>query len=234
MYRKEQSSCWGGSSLSKLWSDCSLRISPGQHQRTHPHHPGDQYPSIWGCKCPCPGWHLRALHAGSPISHPNFANCYIWGTAPRILSSANLCEESECLPDHNSHNSHHQESSPSQPGATSDSPMKTLVEYDHGPKKGWILDKLDLQDLQNWSEEEWNQAQVLLWWWKYLFTHSNLDLGKALLIKYYIKLTNKTPFKKHKQQIPPHINNDVKAHLQEMLDIGTIWNHIALGPPEWF
>ena len=31
------------------------------------------------------------------------------------------------------------------------------------------------------------------------------------------------PFKEHYQHILPHMNDNVKVHLQEMLDIGAIW-----------
>ena len=50
----------------------------------------------------------------------------------------------------------------------------------------------------------------------------DLDLGKTALIKHKIKLTNQTPFKERYRRIPPHMYDDVRAHIQEMLDIGTI------------
>ena len=50
----------------------------------------------------------------------------------------------------------------------------------------------------------------------------NLDLGKTALIKHKIQLTDQTPFKEHYQHIPPHMYDDVRAHIQEMLDIGAI------------
>ena len=45
---------------------------------------------------------------------------------------------------------------------------------------------------------------------------------KLLLTKHKIKLTNSTPFKERYRCIPPHMYNDVWAHIQEMLDIGAI------------
>ena len=51
---------------------------------------------------------------------------------------------------------------------------------------------------------------------------SNLDLGKTALITHKIELTDKTPFKEHYHCIPPHMYDDVRAHTQEMLDIGAI------------
>ena len=52
--------------------------------------------------------------------------------------------------------------------------------------------------------------------------HSDLDLGKTALIKHKIEVTDWTPFKECYQCIPPHMYNDVSAHIQEMLDIGAI------------
>ena len=59
--------------------------------------------------------------------------------------------------------------------------------------------------------------------WEHLFTHRDLDLGKIFLIKHWIELTDQMPFKECYWQIPPHMYNDGKAHLQEILDIGTNW-----------
>ena len=52
--------------------------------------------------------------------------------------------------------------------------------------------------------------------------HNDLDLGKTALIKHKIQLTDQMPFKEHYRCIPPHMYNDVRAHIQEMLDIGAI------------
>ena len=90
-----------------------------------------------------------------------------------------------------------------------------------GPQKGWILDALNLQHLDEWPEVEQEQARELLLKLEHLFAHIDLDLGKTSLIKHWIKLMDLPPFKEHYQCIP-HMYDDVKAHLQEMLDIGVI------------
>ena len=51
---------------------------------------------------------------------------------------------------------------------------------------------------------------------------NDLDLGKTALIKHKIKLTNQAPFKERYRRIPPHMYDDVRVHIQEMLDIGAI------------
>ena len=88
--------------------------------------------------------------------------------------------------------------------------------------KGWVLEALDLQGLEEWPESEWKWARELLLKWEHLFAPSDLDLGKTALIKHKIRLTEQTPFKERYRHIPPHMYEDVRAHIQEMLDIGTI------------
>ena len=88
--------------------------------------------------------------------------------------------------------------------------------------KGWVLEALDLQGLKEWPESEQKQARELLLKWEHLFVQNNLDLGKTALIKPKIRLTNQTPFKERYRSIPPHMYNDMRAHIQEILDIGAI------------
>ena len=88
--------------------------------------------------------------------------------------------------------------------------------------KGWVLEALDLQGLKEWPESEQKQGRELLLKWEHLFAYSNLDLGKTALIKHKIRLMEQTPFKERYRCIPPHMYEDVRAHIQEMLDIGAI------------
>ena len=63
-------------------------------------------------------------------------------------------------------------------------------ETTHNPQKDLILEDLNLQGIEEWPEEEGDQARMLLVRWEDLFAYSNLDLGKASLIKHLIKMTN--------------------------------------------
>ena len=63
-----------------------------------------------------------------------------------------------------------------------------------GSKKGWILEALNLQGLEEWPEAEQVQARELLLKWEHLFACSDLDMGKTSLIKHQIKLTDLMPF----------------------------------------
>ena len=51
---------------------------------------------------------------------------------------------------------------------------------------------------------------------------SDLDLGKTALIKHKIEVTDWTPIKECYQCVPPHMYDDVRAHIQETLDIVAI------------
>ena len=99
---------------------------------------------------------------------------------------------------------------------------RTTEETSNKTSKGWVLEALDLQGLTEWPESEEKQARELLLKWEHLFAHSDLHLGETALIKHKIKLMDQTPFKEHYQHIPPHMHDDVRAHIQEMLDIGAI------------
>ena len=101
-------------------------------------------------------------------------------------------------------------------------PTRTAKKTAAKVPKGWVLEALDLQGLKEWPESEQKQARELLLKWEHLFAHSDLDLGKTALIKHKIPLTEQTPFKERYRCIPPHMYDDVRAHIQEMLDIGAI------------
>ena len=99
---------------------------------------------------------------------------------------------------------------------------RTAKEINTQASKGWVLEALGLQGLTKWPESEQKQARELQLKWECLFVHSDLDLGKTALIKHKIQLTDQTPFKEHYRCIPPHMYDDMRAHIQELLDIGTI------------
>ena len=81
------------------------------------------------------------------------------------------------------------------------------------------MEALDLQGLMEWPESEHKLAREVLLKWKHMFVHSDLDLNKTVLIKHKIQIMDQMPFKEHYQCIPSHVYDDVRAHIQEMLDI---------------
>ena len=58
--------------------------------------------------------------------------------------------------------------------------------------------------------------------YKHLFAMNLSELGKMSLVQYDIKLDDMTPFKECYQRIPQHQYEEVKKHLQEMMEMGAI------------
>ena len=54
------------------------------------------------------------------------------------------------------------------------------------------------------------------------FSKDDLDLGKCNILKHDIKITDPQPFKERYRRIPPHLYEELKAHPQEMVDVGAI------------
>ena len=99
---------------------------------------------------------------------------------------------------------------------------RTSNESKQKPQKGWVLEALDHQGLKAWPKSEHQQARELLLKWEHLFACSDLDHGKTALIKHKMEVMDQTPIKERYQHVPPHMYNDVRAHIQEMLDTGAI------------
>ena len=55
-----------------------------------------------------------------------------------------------------------------------------------------------------------------------VFSKNDMDMGKTNLVKHHIELTDPIPFKESYRRIPPQMYDEVKAHIQEMLDLGAI------------
>ena len=92
-------------------------------------------------------------------------------------------------------------------------PTRTAKETATKAPEGWVLEALDLQGLKERPESEQKQARALLLKWEHLFAHSNLDLGKTALMKHKIRLMGQTPFKERYRHIPPHMYDDMRAHI---------------------
>ena len=86
----------------------------------------------------------------------------------------------------------------------------------------WILNLIDLSGLQDWPEHLQIEAKEILKRNAKTFSKNDLDMGRTNLVKHYIKLTDPIPFKEAYRRIPPQIYDEVKAHIQEMLNLGAI------------
>ena len=86
----------------------------------------------------------------------------------------------------------------------------------------WILDLIDLSGLENWPEHLQTEAKEMLKRNAKTFSKNDLDMGRTNLVKHHIKLTDPVPFKEAYRRMPPQMYDEVKAHIQEMLDLGAI------------
>ena len=86
----------------------------------------------------------------------------------------------------------------------------------------WILDLIDLSGLENWPEKLQHEAKEMLKRNAKVFSKDDIDMGRTNLVKHHIKLTDPVPFKEAYRRIPPQMYDEVKSHLQEMLDLGVI------------
>ena len=85
-----------------------------------------------------------------------------------------------------------------------------------------ILDQVDLGEISTWSVEQQQAARKLLCDYSETFSKNDLDLGKCNILKHKIQLTDQQPFKERYRRIPPHLFEEVKQHLQEMVEVGAI------------
>ena len=84
------------------------------------------------------------------------------------------------------------------------------------------MDQLNLEGLESWTGEQQQLAKDLLVDSADVFAKTDLDLGKCNIIKHAIKITDPQPFKEHYRRIPPHLYEEMKKHLQEMVEVGAI------------
>ena len=97
-----------------------------------------------------------------------------------------------------------------------------------------ILQKVDLSGTTDWNPAEQWEAHILIHEYACIFLWNDLDLSKTLIVKHSIKVTDYTLFKECYWCIRLGMNEEVKAHIQEMLDIGAIHPSNSLGQVLWF
>ena len=85
-----------------------------------------------------------------------------------------------------------------------------------------ILQKVDLLETTDWNSTEQQEAYSLICEYACIFLWNDLDLGKTSIVKHSMKLTDSTPFNECYRCIPSGMYEEVKAHIQEMLDLDAI------------
>ena len=85
-----------------------------------------------------------------------------------------------------------------------------------------LLSKIDLSSIENWTNDLKSKTQELFKEYAHVFALESLDMGHMSLVKHKIKLDNYTPFKERYRHILPHLFEEVKNHLKEMIQVGAI------------
>ena len=85
-----------------------------------------------------------------------------------------------------------------------------------------ILQTLNLSGMKDWEPSLQKAACNLICEFTCIFSQDDLDLAKTSIVKHPIKVNDPVPFKEQYRCIPPGTYEEVKVHIQEMLDVGAI------------
>ena len=96
--------------------------------------------------------------------------------------------------------------------------LKLTVRQRHGK----LFEELDLSGLDSWAPELADAACQLLAEYHDIFSLDLAELGCTHSTEHTIKVTNNTPFKERFRWIQPPMVEEVRNHLREMLESGTI------------
>ena len=95
---------------------------------------------------------------------------------------------------------------------------KLMIRQRHGK----LFDELDFSGLDSWAPELADKACQLLAKYHDVFSLDPAELGCTHLMEHTIKVTDDTPFKEQFRRILPPFLEEVRDHLREMLESGTI------------
>ena len=76
--------------------------------------------------------------------------------------------------------------------------------------------------MEEWEPPLQKAAQDLICKFACIFSQDDLDLDKTSIVKHFIQVNDPVPFKEWHRCIPPGMYDEVKVHIQEMLDVGAI------------
>ena len=85
-----------------------------------------------------------------------------------------------------------------------------------------LIATLDLSGLDQWPKEKVGCAHKLLMEYHDIFSLNDNELGCASQVKHNIKVTNDEPFKEQFRCIPPPLLEEVRTHVNDMLQAGAI------------
>ena len=85
-----------------------------------------------------------------------------------------------------------------------------------------LFEKLKLLGLKSWMEENKEKALNLLVEYHDIFMLENGEMGCTKVAEHKVKVTDPRPFKERPRNIPSGLLDEVKEHLDHMLDVRTI------------
>ena len=85
-----------------------------------------------------------------------------------------------------------------------------------------VLNNLDIDEDNLLDEDQKSTLYKLLEKHKGIFSTSDLDIGMYNHIKHRIDLTTDIPFKQKHRRIPPHMIEEVRQHIEQLLATGVI------------
>ena len=85
-----------------------------------------------------------------------------------------------------------------------------------------LFEKLKLSGLKSWTEENKNKALNLLVKYHDIFALEDGEMGCTEAAEHKIEVTDPRPFKERPRNIPSGLLEEVKEHLDYMLDVGAI------------
>ena len=85
-----------------------------------------------------------------------------------------------------------------------------------------LFSKLDLSGCDHWTDSQQQAVRECIIKYHHIFAVDDLELGKTDIVKHHIRLDDYTPFKERYRRIPPHQYDEVRKHLNEMLELGAI------------
>ena len=85
-----------------------------------------------------------------------------------------------------------------------------------------LVQKLEVSGLKSWREENKDRTLNLLAKYHDIFTLEDGEMGCTEATEHKIKVTDPNPFKKRPRNIPSGLLEEVKDHLDHMLDVVVI------------
>ena len=85
-----------------------------------------------------------------------------------------------------------------------------------------LLQQLDLSGLEGWCGANHTSVHALLTEYHDIFSLEPWELGCTGLTKHEIWVVDDEPFKERFQRIPPPMVEEVRDHMEEMLEVGAI------------